>query len=336
MCGRDQNGNEFQKELNRKPFIHGMWTKIDLIKSGFAFDAEQVQDIITFNLALLFRLKTGQKYLWGYNFNGRLCNVNIDRISISDFNQFDQISVSDNITVMSTGQSVFYCGALLSIDSFDYDFSSSVSTPTQLDLQFTQINSWKFLNNTIIGISSAQNGFILRTNVQVFGVGQCVAFECQNFNKKYQLYSSNIQLLNWLTAPLIVKGGPGRLIAYIQHQSRPIEVNALPLPSDDPLTEFEYIQLSSSSNSNKSQYIITAVLIIDVLAIICISYISHKIRKYFKQRNEPVKVSFQGANPNEFIVPLPDYSVEAVNVLLSSNTQKWDDDVCYTHITNVH
>ncbi|CAL5993525.1 Conserved_hypothetical protein [Hexamita inflata] len=323
MCGRDQSGNAFQKLFNNKPFVHGMWTKIDLQRSGFSFEAGEVREISAFGLALLFTLKSGQKYAWGYNFNGRLCDANVDQIVISDFSAYDQISVSNNATVMSVGQTVFYCGASLSQDAFD--FSTVVSTPTQLQLMFPQILGWKFSDNTITGISSVQNRFVLRTNAQIFGVGQCVAFDCINFNMQKLLFSHKIQLLQWWTVPLIVDGNYKSRAVFIHHSSQP-QTAKPPTPlDDDPHTEYADNH-NQTKEKNKTCAIVTVFAIMDVLAISCTIFLSFKIKTHFKERQKQVLVSVQGIYSETFIVPLPDYSIEAVNEFLSSSTQKWEDD----------
>ncbi|CAL6029202.1 Conserved_hypothetical protein [Hexamita inflata] len=320
MCGRDQSGNAFKKLFNNKPFVHGMWTKIDLQKSGFSFEAGEVREISAFGLALLFTLKSGQKYVWGYNFNGRLCDANVDQIVISDFSAYDQISVSNNASVMSVGQTVFYCGASISQDAFD--FSTVVSTPTQLELMFPQIMGWKFSDNTITGISSVHNGFVLRTNAQIFGVGQCVAFDCINFIGQKVFFSQIVQLLQIQTA-LTVTGSSKSQAVFIYHQPQPLAVITPISQDDDPNTDF--ITQNQAQRSKKSYFIVIFV-IVDVLAIICIALVSVRIKQYFKQRNRLVQVSVLGPEFENFVVPLPDYSIEAVNVLLSSQTHKWDDD----------
>ncbi|CAL6015057.1 Conserved_hypothetical protein [Hexamita inflata] len=324
MCGRDQSGNAFQKLFNNKPFVHGMWTLIDLQKTGFSFDAGEIKEISAFGLALLFTLKSGQKYAWGYNFNGRLCDANVDQIVISNFSAYDQISVSNNASVMSVGQTVFYCGASLSQDAFD--FSTVVSTPTQLELIFSQIMGWKFSDNTIVGISSVQNGFVLRTKAQIFGVGKCVAFGCINFNGHKVLYSETIQLLKQWTTALMVSGNSMSFYTFIFNCPQPLTAQPLIQRDDDPHTDF--IQIQNQSHKFKRSYLIVIFVIVDVLAIICIILISVKIiRRHYIKKNETVQVSVQGIqNPEMLEVPLPDYSIETVNVKLSSQTQNWDDD----------
>ncbi|CAL6073616.1 Conserved_hypothetical protein [Hexamita inflata] len=323
MCGRDQSGNAFQKLFNNKPFVHGMWTKIDLQKSGFSFEAGEVREISAFGLALLFTLKSGQKYVWGYNFNGRLCDANVDQIVISDFSAYDQISVSNNASVMSVGQTVFYCGASISQDAFD--FSTVVSTPTQLELMFPQIMGWKFSDNTITGISSVQNGFVLRTNAQIFGVGQCVAFDCINFIGQKIFYSGNISLLQITSQNISIIGNSRSSIVFVQKIIQIVTEPIPETPNDKPTNEY-IDQVQTLASNNKSSYLIIGILGVDVVAILASIYFGVKIRKHYKQRNELVEVTIKGVDQNEFLIPDDEYSIEQVNERLRYKEIMFDDD----------
>ncbi|CAL6096012.1 Hypothetical_protein [Hexamita inflata] len=101
------------------------------------------------------------------------------------------------------------------------------------------------------------------------------------------------------------------------------QIQVFYLPSTFPHTE--YVDHNKIKDINKTRAIVAVFAILDVLAVSCTIFLSFKIKTHFKERQKQVLVSIQGIIPETFTVPLPDYSIEAVNEFLSSSTQKWDD-----------
>ncbi|CAL6058644.1 Conserved_hypothetical protein [Hexamita inflata] len=280
LCTKNQFGNDFDTEFNGKTKFNGMWTKMNL--NEFPFTAEDIEDISELDWTIQFKLKNGHKYIYGANQYGRLCKDPKNAIALINVSDYDQIAVGNTTSLFSQGQELYYCGA-----SFDDqpNLNNLQFNSTKLDIQFGGYFGWQFQENTIQSIQAANNGFIIQTTAEIFGIGQCIAFDCYNFNGDQVFYSNEVQKLKWVNKNLIVVGNEKINVQYYQSVLNVQYFNdTKQVESDDTQSQNGTIGIVKVKNTQKIADIKLKVAIgitssLYVLAVISVFLLVNKIVK---------------------------------------------------------
>ncbi|CAL6026053.1 Cysteine-rich_membrane protein 2 [Hexamita inflata] len=285
LCGKNSDGELFKTTFGKSPYLYGIWTKIDLIKSGFNFTADQIDSMQAHEWALLFKLKNGQKYVYGNNTFNRLCSQ-VEGVQILNLTGKDQVYIAQNNTLFSTKDSLQYCGAKFSVD--DYDYENTVKVPTNLPIQFNEQYGWKFSDNTIVQISAGTGGFMIRTAFQVFGIGKCIAFECYNFYGRQIYFSGQVQSIAWSGMNLGLTGNEDSSAIYYENKIVPVIPDIK--EEEEEWEETVVIDIVNTKKQVKMwPYYLLIFIVIDIVAVILIIAMTKKIIKNNKMKKLMVK-----------------------------------------------
>ncbi|CAL6030673.1 High_cysteine membrane protein Group 4 [Hexamita inflata] len=283
MCGKNENGEYFDTKFNGKTKFRGMWTKTNILP----IKIEDIIDIKEMDWAVLFTLQNGEKYVYGKNNYGRLCTNSNLKTAVLNVSDYDQIYVGNTTTLLSQGEKLYYCGAAFGIDQ--PDTNELHISPTKLEIEYSGYLGWSFTDNTIIKIQGVNNGFIIQTNTQIFGIGQCLAFDCFNFQGQQIFYSNIVQKLKWLSQELIVLGNKEINIQYYKQALNITYFNDTKVDEIETQTQngtIDYINFQSKAQSKTKLKV--AIGITSVLYVISITVITQLIKKMKKQSQNAV------------------------------------------------
>ncbi|CAL6081385.1 Conserved_hypothetical protein [Hexamita inflata] len=283
MCGKDSNGIDFDTKFNGKTKFRGMWTKTNILP----IKIEEIIDMQEMDWAVLFTLQNGQKYVYGKNNYGRLCSNTNLKTAVLNVSDYDQIYVGNTTTLLSKGETLYYCGAAFGIDQ--PDTNELHIQPTKLEIEYSGYLGWSFTDNTINKIQGVNNGFIIQTNAQIFGIGQCLAFDCFNFQGQQIFYSNAVQKLKWLSQELIVLGNKEINIQYYKQALNITYFNDTKIDEIETQTQngtIDYINFQSKAQSKTKLKV--AIGITSALYVISITVITQLIKKMKKQSQNAV------------------------------------------------
>ncbi|CAL6087310.1 Hypothetical_protein [Hexamita inflata] len=304
MCTKDADGDDFDTTFNGKTKFRSMWTKMNLAAAGFPFVAADIKDIQEFDWAILFTLIDGRKFLYGLNNFNRLCST-VSGVVLVDLSIYDHIQVDYSTSLLSKGTDLYFCGASFGFD--DIDYTQLFSAPASIQIDDSSALGWNFVNRTVIDISGGNNGFIIRTPTEIFGLGFCAAFECVNFQGDFMIYSGSVQKLQWFPVTLKVVGSDHALIQYRSEVILPVYFNdSVIVVKDQYLNQsgtLDFTQQLQSESKNKIWPALLGVfLIADAIACLAVYYFTQNLKKHYKARNELVQVYLQTGEQFEFTV----------------------------------
>ncbi|CAL6020873.1 Conserved_hypothetical protein [Hexamita inflata] len=286
MCTKDENGNDFDTEFNGKTKFRGMWTKMNLQAASFPFVAADIDDIKELDWSILFLLKNNQKFVFGINSYGRLCKDPNIKIALTDVSAYTQISVGNTTTLLSQNELLFFCGA--SFGDFDLDTNELKLSPEKLTVEFGGLLGWTFVENAITQITYVNNGFIIQTNAQVLGIGQCIAFDCYNFRGEQMFYTGYVQKLKWLSQNLMVLGTQKINVQYYKQPLKVEYFNDTKELETDLQNQNGTIGIVKSGAIGNNVGLKVAIGITSCLYAIAIFVVARVLRKIFNDRKNAV------------------------------------------------
>ncbi|CAL5993279.1 Conserved_hypothetical protein [Hexamita inflata] len=293
LCGRSSEG-AFETIFAGMPYIYGTWTKIDLAASGFTFGVSDIDKVETHEWALLFRLKDGKKFAYGQNSYNRMCELGRTTISIKNLSIYDQVFISENATVLSTGSQLYYCGPQMS--QTDFVLSPIEPSASQLvrplSIQFTSIMGWSFSDNLITRIDGGYGGFVIHTKNQVFGFGRCVTFGCLNFQQQTVYFSPSVYFIKWGFQEFRTGASASGSFMFKKFTIVPV---FSPPEHEEQYEEILFNEEDTVKNKKVPTWAISigVFLSLDVIAVLGIFYIrkQHKLNKLPKPSSQESKAS---------------------------------------------
>ncbi|CAL6025409.1 Regulator_of chromosome condensation 1/beta-lactamase-inhibitor protein II [Hexamita inflata] len=326
LCTKDQNGNDFDTLFKGKTKFRSMWTKMNLAAAGFPFSVSDVRDIQEQNWAMLFTLNNNQKYLFGLNKFGRLCQDLTQQVALINVTNFDVIHVGQFTTLMSQDQELYTCGATFGVD--EVDLTNMNLLPTKIQISGDSYLGWGFVNRTILSISSANSGFLIRTASEVYGLGRCVAFQCYDFSNQYILYSNNVRRLKWSTQSMHVIGNSMSIAQYSFQPVAPIHVNDTRQYSVDfnlnQSGTLDFLNQQQSPGSKSWPLLIGIFLALDLIAFLGIKALVKVMKKHQQSRNALVQTYIKVEMEFPVMEPVNNENVER-NALITHNISMLND-----------
>ncbi|CAL6045799.1 Conserved_hypothetical protein [Hexamita inflata] len=280
MCTKDASGNDFDSEFNGKTKFRGMWTKMNLAE--FPFQAMDVQNIEQMDWAVKMTLKNGKRYIYGLNKNGRLCQDPKLNIAIIDISQYDAVSLGNATLIMSKENQLYYCGESLTAPGTEPPTNEYVK---KMEIKFTGLLGWQFLDNSILDITNIKTGFLIRTHSQVFHIGKCVAFDCYNLYGSKIPVSYQVQQLKWLTQRIKVVGNTQ---VNVQYNAQPLNIvyfnDTYAIEDDQQYSVGTLGWQLYTGPEDKNIGLIVAIIITSTLYFIAIVVLFRQITKYCRQK----------------------------------------------------